>query len=267
MSLIREWMIIWSGVFHSPRRLHLVLTPLHTMACLCSRPGWVLHLIRAVITWMTISLSRRLSPMSDIAGDLQRRLANLVRRGVIHSVRHDRIPKCRVDLGDIITTWLPLCQGFSGANRADSNPYAVGDAVTVLSEAGELNNGRVFPGWNTGKLPVPEGSDSEHITRYSDGTEIRYDRNAHALTITLADGGTYKIVGKGTLDGPVEITDTLTVQGKTWINADTSVAGNIGASKEITDKSGSMSKIREVFNNHDHRGDSGGLTDKPNQKM
>ncbi|OCF80387.1 baseplate assembly protein, partial [Citrobacter freundii] len=153
--------------------------------------------------------------MSDIAGDLQRRLANLVRRGVIHSVRHDRIPKCRVDLGDIITTWLPLCQGFSGTNRADSNPYAVGDAVTVLSEAGELNNGRVFPGWNTGKLPVPEGSDSEHITRYSDGTEIRYDRNAHALTITLADGGTYKIVGKGTLDGPVEITDTLTVQGKT----------------------------------------------------
>lgn len=87
--------------------------PLHTMACLCSRPGWVLHLIRAVITWMTISLSGRLSPMSDIAGDLQRRLANLVRRGVIHSVRHDRIPKCRVDLGDIITTWLPLCQGFS----------------------------------------------------------------------------------------------------------------------------------------------------------
>ncbi len=30
--------------------------------------------------------------MSDITGDLQRRLANLVRRGVIHSVRHDGIP-------------------------------------------------------------------------------------------------------------------------------------------------------------------------------
>jgi hypothetical protein len=71
----------------------------------------------------------------------------------------------------------------------------------------------VFPGWNTGGLPVPEGSDSEHITRYGDGTEIRYDRAAHALTITLAGGRTYKIIGKGTLDGPVEITDTLTVQG------------------------------------------------------
>lgn len=207
--------------------------------------------------------------MSEIAGDLQRRLANLVRRGVIHSVKHDGIPKCRVDLGDIVTTWLPLCQGFSGTNRADSNPYAVGDAVTVLSEAGELNNGRVFPGWNTGGLPVPEGSDSEHITRYGDGTEIRYDRAAHALTITLVEGGTYKITGKGTLDGPVEITDTLTVQGKTQINADTNVAGNIGASGEISDGAGKMSGIRDTFNRHDHdeNGDGGGTTNSPNQKM
>ncbi|HEM6694640.1 phage baseplate assembly protein V [Citrobacter koseri] len=205
--------------------------------------------------------------MSDIEGDLQRRLANIVRRGVIHSVKHDGIPKCRVDLGDIVTAWLPLCQGFAGANRADSNPYAVGDAVTVLSEAGELNNGRVYPGWNTGAMPVPGGSESEHITRYGDGTEIRYDRAAHALTITLAAGGTYTIVGKGTLDGPVEITDTLTVQGKTQINADTNVSGNIGATKEITDKAGSMSKIRETFNDHDHSGDSGGTTGKTNQKM
>ncbi|CAM6436364.1 Phage baseplate assembly protein V [Citrobacter sedlakii] len=205
--------------------------------------------------------------MNDIEGDLQRRLANIVRRGVIHSVTHDRIPKCRVDLGDNITGWLPLCQGFSGMNRADSNPYAVGDAVTVLSEAGELNNGRVFPGWNTGGLPVPEGSDSEHITRYGDGTEIRYDRAEHALTITVAENGTYKIIGKGTLDGPVEITDTLTVQGKTQINADTAVKGNIGASQEITDKTGSMSGIRKTFNSHDHPGDSGGTTKQPNQKM
>lgn len=114
---------------------------------------------------------------------------------------------------------------------------------------------------------MPEGSDSEHITRYSDGTEIRYDRAAHALTITLTEGGTYKITGKGTLDGPVEITDTLTVQGKTQINADTTVKGNIGASAEITDKTGSMSGIRNIFNEHNHPGDSGGSTDKPNQKM
>lgn len=205
--------------------------------------------------------------MSDIEGDLQRRLANLVRRGVIHSVRHDKVPKCRVDLGDIVTAWLPLCQGFSGANRSDSNPYAVGDAVTVLSEAGELNNGRVFPGWNTGGSPAPEGSESEHITRYSDGTEIRYDRDAHALTITLAATGTYTIVGKGTLDGPVEITETLTVKGKTTMEEGAQVTGSVEATEDISDGAGSMGEIREKYNGHDHDGDSGGKTGKPNQTM
>ncbi|MBB7231589.1 phage baseplate assembly protein V, partial [Escherichia coli] len=53
--------------------------------------------------------------MNEVLGDLQRRLANMVRRGVIHSVRLDGgFPECRVDLGDIVTTWLPLCQGFAG---------------------------------------------------------------------------------------------------------------------------------------------------------
>ena len=58
----------------------------------------------------------------------------------------------------------------------------------------------------------------------------------HALTITLADGGTYKIVGKGTLDGPLEITDTLTVHGKNRLPLTRRFFHrNIGR-QEITDK-------------------------------
>lgn len=146
------------------------------------------------------------------------------------------------------------------------NPCAVGDAVTVLSEGGDLNNGRVFPGWATGGAPVPEGSESEHITVYGDGTEVRYDREAYALTITIAEGGTYKIVGKGTLDGPVEITDTLTVQGETTINANTTVKGNIGATGEISDGKGKMSSIRLTYNGHTHT-ETDSVTKEPNQKM
>lgn len=204
--------------------------------------------------------------MSDMEGDLQRRLANIVRRGVIHSTQHGKIPKCRVSIGELVTDWLPLCQGFSGGFRSDVNPCTVGDAVTVLSEAGDLNNGRVFPGWATGGAPVPEGSESEHITVYGDGTEVRYDREAHALTITIAAGGTYKIVGKGTLDGPVEITDTLTVQGKSTMNADVSVKGNIGATGEISDGKGKMSGIRLIYNGHTHT-ETDSVTKEPNQKM
>ncbi|KQN46890.1 baseplate assembly protein [Serratia sp. Leaf50] len=205
--------------------------------------------------------------MEKLLGDLQRRLANIVRRGVIHSVKHVGIPKCRVTIGELITGWLPLCQSFAGANRSDSNPCAVGDPVTVLSEAGDLNNGRVFPGWNTGQMPVPTGSESEHITQFSDGTEIRYDSAAHALTIKLTENGTYKITGKGTLEGPVEITETLTVQGETKLNADTAVKGKIGASGDISDGEGSIAKVREVYNSHNHPGDSGGTTNKPNQPI
>ncbi|WNN54560.1 phage baseplate assembly protein V [Hafnia alvei] len=204
--------------------------------------------------------------MSDMEGDLQRRLANIVRRGVIHSTQHGKIPKCRVSIGELLTDWLPLCQGFSGGFRSDVNPCTVGDAVTVLSEGGDLNNGRVFPGWATGGAPVPEGSESEHITVYGDGTEVRYDREAHALTITIAAGGTYKIVGKGTLDGPVEITNTLTVQGVTTINANTTVKGNIGATGEISDGKGKMSGIRMTYNGHTHT-ETDSVTKEPNQKM
>lgn len=204
--------------------------------------------------------------MSDMEGDLQRRLANIVRRGVIHSTQHGKIPKCRVSIGELLTDWLPLCQGFSGGFRSDVNPCTVGDAVTVLSEGGDLNNGRVFPGWATGGAPVPEGSESEHITVYGDGTEVRYDREAHALTITIAAGGTYKIVGKGTLDGPVEITKTLTVQGVTTINANTMVKGNIGATGEISDGKGKMSGIRLTYNGHTHT-ETDSVTKEPNQKM
>ncbi|QNK34827.1 phage baseplate assembly protein V [Serratia sp. JUb9] len=205
--------------------------------------------------------------MSQDMGDLARRVANMIRRGVVQSVKHGPQPQCRVEIGDITTTWLPVCQPSSSANRADSNPIAVGDAVTVISEAGDLNNGRVFPGWNTGKMPVPDGSESEHVTRYSDGTEIRYDRGAHALKIIIAEGGTYEIEGKGTLRGPVEITDTLTVQGITQINANTGVNGDLSVSGQISDGKSTLERVREVYNNHAHPGDSGGTTGEPNSKM
>lgn len=205
--------------------------------------------------------------MSDLA-DLQKRIANMVRRGVISAVNlTPPRPSCRVRLGKNTTGWLPICQWGASAQRQDFHPYAVGDAVTVLSEAGDLNNGRVFPGWNTDAIAAPEGDENTHLTKYGDGTEIRYDQSAHALTITLAPGGTYKIVGKGTLDGPVTVTQKLTVEGDGQFNANVNAKGNVGAAGEVSDGAGSMGKVRKVFNGHDHPGDSGGQTQKPNQQM
>lgn len=195
--------------------------------------------------------------MEAILRDLQLRLANVVRRGVIHSVVVGNPVRVRVRLGEIVSPLLPWCQTQAGANVQVSNPPAVGDAVTLLCESGELRNGRVYPGANIDAVPVPAGKDSEHVTRYGDGTEVRYDRDTHALSIILTDGGTWTIKGEGTLDGNVRITQGL------------QVGEDINAGGEVADKTGTMSAIRETYNDHNHHenGDGGGVTDPPENKM
>ena len=113
---------------------------------------------------------------------------------------------------------------------------------------------------------MPAGSESEHITRYSDGTEIRYDRDAHALTIMLAAGERTRSSVKARWMVRWR-SDTLTVQGKTQMNSDAVVTGNFGASGEIEDGKGTMNDIRRVHNDHDHPGTAAHRTGKPNQKM
>lgn len=204
--------------------------------------------------------------MDSLLADMEKRIANMVRRGVIHSVVMGRTVMVRVSLGDLTTTLLPWCQAQASANMQVSNPPAVGDAVTVLSESGDLDNGRVYAGANIDAVPAPEGSENEHVTRYGDGTEVRYDREAHALTVTLIEGGTYTVKGDGTLDGNVTITKTLTVNEDATIQGAASVTGNIASAAEIQDKTGTVSLLREVFNAHDHN-ETGSLTGKPNTSM
>lgn len=76
-----------------------------------------------------------------------------------------------------------------------------------------------------------------------------------------------KLQAGGTLDGPVEITDTLTVQGKATMNAEAVVKADLMVGGEVSDYHGTMSQIRIVYNGHNHRGDSGGSTGQPGQQM
>lgn len=192
----------------------------------------------------------------ELLRDLQRRLANVVRRGVIDDVIPGSPTRVKVNIGRITTPPLPWCQGRTSSGVQTRDLPAIGDAVTILSEAGDLRNGRVYPGTNIDAIPVPEGSASEHVTRYDDGTEVRYDRQAHTLTITLAEGGHYTLKGKGTLDGDVDITGNLSVMLAV-------------SAKTVSDEAGAMSAMRDTYDHHDHNenGDGGGVTDAPNQPM
>lgn len=207
--------------------------------------------------------------MEEIIRDLQQRLGNIVRRGVITEVKMGSPIMVRVNIGRITTPPLPWCQTQSSARVQVSDPPSEGDAVTIFSEAGDIRNGRVYPGTNIDAVPLPAGSEEEHVTRYADGTEIRYNQESHALAITLAEGGSYVIKGKGTLDGPVTITDSLTVNKNATIEGETHSAGNLSSGVDVSDSKGSMSQVREVFDDHGHQenGDGGGTTEPPNQKM
>ncbi|EPT7612846.1 phage baseplate assembly protein V, partial [Escherichia coli] len=172
--------------------------------------------------------------LADEVAELRRRVADMVRRGVVDEVIPGSPVMVRVDIGDVLSPPLPWIQVQSGRYMQVSNYPAPGDAVTVISEAGDLRNGRVYPGANIDAIPVPEGSEYEHVILFDTGTEIRYDRQANALSITLAEGGSYKITGRGTLDGPVEITDTLTVQGKATMNAEAVVKADLMVGGEVS---------------------------------
>ena len=55
--------------------------------------------------------------------DLDRRLANVVRFGTVAAVDHAQA-LVRVDIGELVTDWLPWAAPRAGANRVWSPPQA-----------------------------------------------------------------------------------------------------------------------------------------------
>ena len=207
---------------------------------------------------------------------LQNQVANLVRRGSIHSVQADP-PRCRVTFGtdpvtgdEHFTDWL-LWGAPSDSERNTWNMPAVGAPAIVFSEGGNLKNGLVYPLGITDNQTPAGTSATAHVTKYSDGATFSYDTATHAAFITLPDGGAATVKGPAgiTLDGTVTITEGLIVKKTASVEGNLSSGGNVSAAGDISDQgdtSSSMAKIREIYNDHDHEYDDG-TTDKPNQRL
>jgi phage baseplate assembly protein V len=191
--------------------------------------------------------------MSEILGDVQKRVAGTVSRGVIADIRHGKRPACRVRIGDITTDWLPIEQVYASKNIASYTPISAGDAVTVVSEAGDLANGRVRPGINTSVVEAPFVDEDTHVMTVSDGFTFQYNQKTHELKISLPAGGKFLVEGDGKVDGHLTVKQ-LTVE------TDAHVQGTLSDSKS------SIDRLREIFNGHDHH-ENDSTTDKPNQQM
>lgn len=183
--------------------------------------------------------------MSDFSlSDLSQRVARMIRFGNITAVQVSP-PRCRVTFGtDPITGvphesgWLRLA-GIADGNMSIWRPPAKGASVLVLSPGGEINGGLVFPAGFTDDRAPPSDDPDEFVIRFSNGAFVRYHTGDNVMTASMPEGGVFHV------DGDIEATG------------------------DVRDKTGTMQAMRDIHNSHDHNenGEGGGVTDPPNQKM
>lgn len=214
-------------------------------------------------------------PENASTSDLIRRIESLVRAGTVAEVDHAGL-RCRVSSGQLLTDFLPCFTRRAGDIRTWSPP-SVGEQCIVISPGGDTAAGLVMVGLNSTEHPAPEDSPDTESTTYPDGAVIRYDHAAHALTVTLFEGGTADITAPAgvtvrsdaiTLDAPqTTATGALTVQGLLTYEAGMAGSGSAGGATAVI--TGGISTTEDVtaggisLMTHTHPGDSGGTTGAP----
>ncbi len=170
--------------------------------------------------------------------DLERRLANVVRTGLVAEVdlaaarvraEYDR------DAADapVLTGWLPWLAARAGADRTWWPP-TVGEQVLLVAPDGDLAQAVALPALYRTAHPAPESSGEKHTALYRDGALLEYDSGAHHLDAALPAGATLRVVANGGVS----------------VIGDVTVTGNVAASGDVSDARSSMQAMRDVYNSH-----------------
>lgn len=214
-------------------------------------------------------------------GELDRRVGNVLRIGTVFAF--DPAQGVKVDIGDLVTDWLPIGVGRAGKQRS-WNPKSIGEQVLIAAPDGEVSQGVVVC-----SLPCdafPENGSTPDLWRetFADGTVVEYDQATGSLradvtsagSITLHIGGTVLTLrdGQATL-----VADDVTVQapqttftGNVQIGGGLSVAGGgTGGTSTITGNfnisgGGLTHNGKNIGSSHTHGGvqTGGGSTGAPN---
>ena len=135
---------------------------------------------------------RRYEESFEIA-ELARRLANVVRAGVVAEVDTDtQRLRARYDRDEegapILSAWIPWVTLRAGPDRTWWAP-GVGEQVVLLSPSGELTQALALPALYSDTHPAPSADADKRVAKHSDGAVFEYDRAAHRYSITLPDDG------------------------------------------------------------------------------
>ena len=186
-----------------------------------------------------------MSDLNYIVRDLQRRMANMIRRGRVHSVDFEQSPpRVKVEYEkDAVTGWLPWISGReSSKHRTDWEPLAIGEQVIILSESGDLSAGVVIPSLPDASSPVPSTSPDEHVSRYEDGTTFTYNRKTHTLTIDVQGDVNFHATGnvtshiEGNMSAQIDGTADVTVAKATTVKTDATL--KVEAVQDLSIKTG-----------------------------
>ncbi len=122
--------------------------------------------------------------------ELERRLANIVKIGVIQETNHaDK--KLRVAMGETQTAWLPWPAEI-GNNFIRWRPLRVGQQVVLVAPSGELNQAVIVGQLYGGGVEAPADDETLDLIQFDDGTKLQYDSSAHCLTAEVG-GCSFKI--------------------------------------------------------------------------
>lgn len=129
--------------------------------------------------------------------ELQRKLANIVRIGVVKEVDYEKA-KVRVKIGELLTDYLPWITSRAGEERSWLPP-SINEQVVILSPLGELSLGVVLAGIYQQNYSAPENSEMINSLVFQDGTKLLYDKESKNLEISVVDKLNFK-VGKSEIE-------------------------------------------------------------------
>lgn len=193
--------------------------------------------------------------------EIERALANLVRVGVVHAL-DEAAARVTVDLGDIVTDWLPWVTARAGATRTWSAPRP-GEQVLVLAPYGDSSQALVLPAIYQDSHPAPSSSRNIERTVYPDGSVVEYDSSTHALSVTVGSGSVTINCAQATVNASDSITlatpaatctGALTVQGHFTYQAGMTGQGNASIAGNVAVAGGLSNNGTDVGAGHAHTG-------------
>lgn len=224
-----------------------------------------------------------MSDENDYAlGELDRRLANVVRHGTISEIDHANA-LVKVDLGDLVTDWIPWHTPRAGQDQVWTTPD-VGEQVTIISP-GDPSQGVVVGSLFQTAHPANGNAGKDRRITFKDGSFVEFDREGSVMNVQVNPAGSIRLnIGsttlllendKATLTTPELLVDSpqstftgqVLVQGLLTYQAGMSGSGGTGATASIQGNvqvtSGNVTADGIGLKTHTHTDPQGGTTGAP----